>query len=112
MAIFRSFLVISTVIIFVITFYVIMGEGRNWPEVFFGDLIALNWRSQFNADFLIHLLLLASWVVWREGFTIKGFVFGFLCIFLGGMFGFPYLLYATFQAEGDVKKMLLGVNGR
>lgn len=104
----RLFLIVSTVIIYMITVLAIIGQEAHWPIVFFGDITKLNWRSQFNIDFLIHLLLLATWVVWREGYTIKGYVFGFLSIFLGGMFGFPYILYATYQASGDPKKILLG----
>jgi hypothetical protein len=80
---------------------VVVAKGANWPAVYFGDLLSMDWRSQFNADFLIHLVLLAIWICWREGFTPKGYLFGFLSIFLGGMFGFPYLLVATYKAKGD-----------
>lgn len=110
MKLLRLFLIASTIIIFVITFYAMNAKGLNWPAVFFGDLLGLDWRSQFNADFLIHLFLLATWILWREGFTLKGYVFAFLSIFLGGMFGFPYLLYQTFKAKGDPKSILLGVH--
>lgn len=106
----RMFLFISTVIIFAVSVFVVSTTGINWPVVFFGDLIELDWRSQFNIDFLIHLFLLATWIAWREGFTTKGFVFGFLSIFMGGMFGFPYLLHATYKAKGDPKAVLLGVH--
>ncbi len=84
-----------------------MTKGINWLAVLFGDLLPLDWRSQFNTDFLNHLLLLVSW---REGFTKKGFVFGFQGIFLGGMFGFPYLLAASYEAQGDPQVVLLGVH--
>lgn len=101
-------LIISAVIIFAITFLVTTSNGANWPSVFFGDILELNWLSQFNVDFLIHLFLLATWITWREGFTAKGYFFGFLSIFLGGMFGFLYILYASVQAKGDPKALLLG----
>ncbi|MEM7247471.1 MAG: hypothetical protein AAF533_19200 [Acidobacteriota bacterium] len=106
----RSFLMLATVLIFAITILVVMEMGVNWPAVFFGDLVAMNWRSQFNADFLIHLVLLATWVSWREGHGVKGVVFGFLSIVMGGMFGFPYILWATYQAKGDPRAMLLGIH--
>lgn len=106
----RIFLIVSTVIIFALTIYVVITKGVNWPVVYFGDLLQFDWRSQFNTDFLIHLFLLATWISWREGFTAKGFVFGFLSIFMGGMFGFPYLLHATYKAGGDPKLVLLGVH--
>lgn len=107
----RAFLLLSTVAIFAVTAYAVADGGINWPLVFFGDLVVLDWRSQFNTDFLIHLFLLATWVSWREGFTAKGHVFGFLSIFMGGMFGFPYLLHATYKAGGDPRQVLLGIHG-
>ena len=106
----RVFLTIATATIFTISIYAALTNGVNWPAVYFGDLLELDWRSQFNIDFLIHLFLLATWISWREGFTAKGFVFGFLSIFLGGMFGFPYLLHATYKASGDPGAILLGVH--
>ncbi|MEM9292418.1 MAG: hypothetical protein AAGD01_12110 [Acidobacteriota bacterium] len=108
----RVFLAFSTVVIYAITVHAVVIAGINWPAVFFPDLLPLDWRSQFNADFLIHLLLLATWIWWREGSNAKGFLFGFLSIFLGGMFGFPYILIATFKAGGDPRKVLLGVHSR
>lgn len=108
MALLRIFLLAATIMIFAISIYVITIEGINWPVVFFGDLSNFDWRSQFNVDFLIHLFLLAIWVCWREGFNFKGYIFGFLCIFLGGMFGFPYLLVATYRAKGDPILIMLG----
>ncbi|MEL6127433.1 MAG: hypothetical protein AAFR57_13730 [Pseudomonadota bacterium] len=59
---------------------------------------------------MIYLILTSTWIVWREGATAKAYVYGFLNIFLGGMFGFPYLLIASYRANGDVRKILLGVN--
>ncbi|MEM9302441.1 MAG: hypothetical protein AAGE01_10045 [Pseudomonadota bacterium] len=106
----RAFLLLTTIIIYAVTVITVQTLGFNWPAVFFSDLITPGWRSQFNADFLIHLLLLATWVAWREGWTAKGYIFGFLSIFMGGMFGFPYILYATYQANGDPKATLLGVH--
>ena len=106
----RVFLVISTVGIFTVSIYAALTKGINWPAIYFGDLLHLNWRSQFNIDFLVHLLLLATWIIWREGFAIKGYIFGFLSIVMGGMFGFPYLLYATYKANGDPKAILLGIH--
>jgi len=104
----RCFLLVSTVAIYLITFVVSVSYGINWPAVAVGDILALNWRSQFNMDFVIHLFLLVTWICWREGFTAKGFAFGFLSIVMGGMFGFPYILYATYVAKGDPKALLLG----
>lgn len=110
MTLLRGFLLISTVLIYVMTVFASVNHGFNWPAVAIDDLLAMNWRSQFDTDFLIYLFLGATWVSWREGFTLKGHVFGFLSIFLGGMFSFPYVLYATYQANGNPKAILFGVH--
>lgn len=104
------FLVFSIVVIYAVTLLAITNTGWNWPVIFFGDILRLNWRSQFNVDFLIHLLLFATWISWREGFTPKGHVFGFLGIFMGGMFGFPYILVALYRAKGNPKQFFLGIH--
>ncbi|CAM9312596.1 unnamed protein product [Ectocarpus sp. 4 AP-2014] len=106
----RLFLIVSTVMIYVQTVVAIVGHGWLWPLVYFPDLATQDWRSQFNSDFLVYLTLSSCWIVWREGSKIKSYFNGFLNIFLGGMFGFPYLLIATYSAKGDIKKVVLGVH--
>ncbi|MDD3765342.1 MAG: hypothetical protein PHP86_18765 [Nevskiales bacterium] len=108
MSMLRAFLLLATVAIFGVTFIAVEAQGYNWPAVYFGDLIAADWRSQFNTDFLIHLFLLALWIAWRHRFSGIGFVFGFFSIFWGGMFTFPYLLVETYRARGDARAILLG----
>jgi len=110
MQLFRGFLLVSWILIIGVTIYAVIQEGFNWPAVYFGDLFGHPWRSQFNADFLIHLFLLASWVYWREESKLKGAVYGFLSIFGGGMFGFMYILLASVKSKGDSKRFFLGAH--
>jgi len=105
----QVFLIISTFLIYAATVIAVTYHGFNWPAVAIQDLAALNWRSQFDTDFVIYLLLGSTWISWREGFTAKGHAFGFLNVFLGGMFGFPYLFFASIHANGDPTRILLGV---
>lgn len=112
MKILRVFLVLSSVTIYAITVIASLGQGLNWPAVAMADLLEFGWRSQFDIDFIIHLLLLASWVIWREGTNTKAYIFGFLSIIMGGMFSFPYILYATYKAGGEPKALVLGVHAR
>ena len=107
----RVSLVVFTIIIFAVTFAAAAASGSNWPAVFLGDLFALNWRSQFNADLVIHLALIGVWVAWRDGFGIKGMIYGAFCVICGGMFTFPYLLLASYRANGDPRRMILGTRG-
>lgn len=101
---------LSAVAIYVLTVIATTHHGFNWPAVAIEDLLSLNWRSQFDFDFIIHLLLLATWVVWREGATARAYVFGSLSVIMGGMFSFPYIVYAIYAAKGEPKSFLLGVN--
>jgi hypothetical protein len=110
MTLLRTYLFAATLFILAASIYVVIAMGINWPAVYFGDILNLDWRSHINVDFLLHLCLLAIWVAWREGFTPNGFLFGFLCIFLGATFGFPYLLIATYEAKGDPESLLMGVH--
>ena len=108
MLVLPSFLALSTVTIFAVTIIVFLSHGANWPAVAVADILEMNWRSQFDIDFIIYLLLAAAWISWREGFTLKGHIYGILSVVLGGMFMFPYLLVASYKANGDVKEILLG----
>ncbi|MFG0291286.1 MAG: hypothetical protein ACF8CQ_24190 [Rhodopirellula sp. JB044] len=106
----RAFLLVATVLIYTMTVLALLDQGFNWPAVAINDLMAFNWRSQFDTDFLVYLFLGAAWISWREGFTAKGYLFAFLSVFLGGMFTFPYLLLATYRANGDPFGILLGIH--
>lgn len=108
----KILLALSTVGIYALTTTAILSQGWNWPAVAIGDLLDLNWRSQFDFDFIIHLLLLAVWVVWREGANARAYLFGFLSVIMGGMFSFPYLIYAMIQAKGKPEAFLLGIHAR
>ncbi|MEM7412165.1 MAG: hypothetical protein AAF430_18195 [Myxococcota bacterium] len=104
----RIFLVLATTSIYMLTVVATTSEGPNWPAVAIGDLMALGWRAQFDLDFVVYLILFAVWVAWREGGTPRGYALALLSFPMGGMFGFPYVLYATFAAKGDPRSVLLG----
>lgn len=106
----RTALTLFTVLIFAVTFGAIADSGFNWPRVFLGDLFALNWRSQFNIDLVIHLGLMGVWVGWREGGGLKGIIYGAFCVIWGGMFTFPYLFVALTKSHGDMSELFLGVH--
>lgn len=105
---FRICLAAAWVLIMSVTLYAIYQVGINWPAIYFGDLVGHPWRSQFNTDFLIYLLLTSTWMYWREASKTRGLFYGFLNIFLGGMFGFMYLLLATYKTKGNISAILLG----
>jgi hypothetical protein len=110
MTLLRDFLITATLLIYSVSIYVIVTMGIDFPAVYFSDMLKLDWRTQFNTDLLIALCLFFIWVAWREGFTVKGFVFGLTFMILDFMFGCPYLLFAIYKANGDIKVLLLGIH--
>ena len=74
--------------------------------VFLGDFVH-PWRAQFNADFSIHLLLMAAWMVWRSRSWPVGLVCGLLTICMGALFLLPYLALAWWRG-GSLENALSG----
>jgi len=65
------------------------------------------WRAQFNADFSIHLLLMAAWMIWRSRSWPVGLVCGLMTICLGAVFLLPYLALAWWRG-GTLEAAILG----
>lgn len=105
---FRVLLAVIFLAISVYTVIVIAEHGVGLLAVFFGDMAAMGWAGQFNLDFLCFLVLSALWLSWRHHFTLTGLAFGVAGFFGGALFLSAYLFFATFQAQGDVKVLLLG----
>lgn len=87
-----------------------VGVNHGWSllPIFFSDIASVTWPGQFNLDFMTFLTLSGLWLAWRHHFSIGGVALGIMGLFGGMMFLAPYLLYASFQADGDIKVLLLG----
>lgn len=105
---FRVYLAIVIIGIVTYTGMVVFHHGWNLFPVFFGDMAAMTWAGQFNFDFMWMLSLSGLWIAWRHHFTPVGLALGVLGFFGGIMFLAPYLLIASFRAQGDMKVLLLG----
>ena len=108
MTAFRILLIALFLNIIVYTAIVIGNHGANLVPDFLGDITALNWPGQFNADFMSFLILSALWVAWRHNFGPLGLALAVPALFGGIMFLAPYLLIASFAAQGDMRILLLG----
>jgi hypothetical protein len=108
MAPFRALLVVMLFVLAGYTALVISNHGLGLLAVFFGDMAAMGWPGQFNLDFMFMLALSAIWVAWRHEFSMAGIALGALAFFGGAMFLTVYLLIASGQVQGDVRKLLLG----
>ncbi len=108
MTAFRAFLAIFLLALVTYTLLVSTNHGMNLFPIFFGDMQAMTWPGQFNFDFMGFLMLSAIWVVWRNQFTPISFAIGCLAAIGGMLFLTIYLLYLSFQTNGDVGRMILG----
>ncbi|MCI5047253.1 MAG: hypothetical protein MRY59_07105 [Aquisalinus sp.] len=108
MLFFRGLLIAFFVVIAVYTAIVIRNHGVGLLPIFFNDITAMTWPGQFNLDFMTFLVLSATWLAWRNNFTLLGILLA-LCGALGGMFFLSaYLLYLTYQTKGDIREIMLG----
>ena len=109
MTAFRTLLVIllTAVVIYTIPVVIDVGLSQLLPT-FFGDILAMTWPGQFNFDFFGFLILSATWTAWRNQFSAPGLGLALVALFGGIPFLTTYLLYLSYQTEGDIRVMLLG----
>lgn len=107
MTLFRILLVVLFAVITSYTVLAIAEQGLNLLPTIVGSLQQPDWQAQFNVDFFTFLIVVGLWIAWRHNFTPAGILLG-LCITGGMIFLSAYLLILSYQADGDVKKMLLG----
>ncbi len=108
MGAFRALLATIFAVVFVYTAIVGSNHGWNLLPVFVGDIAAMTWAGQFNMDFMSFLTLSGLWLAWRHHFSPGGLALGVLGFFGGIMVLAPYLFFASLNANGDIKQVLLG----
>ncbi|MBA3010008.1 MAG: hypothetical protein FP812_07205 [Desulfobacula sp.] len=108
MSAFRILLTVFIISILSITGVVVFNHGWNLLPIFFGDIASLTWSGQFNFDFMCFLMLSGLWLAWRHDFSPGGLLLGLIGVFGGIMLLAPYLLWASYKANGDIKVLLLG----
>ena len=108
MTLFRIYLVLVLVCLTGYTLMVGSNHGWNLLPIFFSNIKEMAWSGQFNLDFTTFLSLSGLWVAWRHQFSARAIILGVIAFFCGMMFLAPYLLYASVQAGGNAKVLLLG----
>lgn len=106
MTLLRGYLLLGWLLLAGITVWAVATLGLDSANVFFSDY-AHAWRAQFYTDFLLHVAPIAAWVYWREQSKLVGLLCA-LGTLMGGVFTLLYVLVATFRADGDVRRLLLG----
>lgn len=104
---FRALLLFMTVSIVTYTLITVVNHGWNLFPLFFGDMVTMTWSGQFNVDFICFLILSGLWITWRHQFSPGGLALGLIATVGGIMVVAPYLLFTTFQANGDMGVLLL-----
>ncbi len=107
MNLFRIALGIGWAALVIITVRALQQLGLDGANVFIADL-AHPWRLQFNADFTAHVLLMVTWIIYREPKLWVGLLCAALASFVGGAFSLAYIIAASYRAGGDARKLLLG----
>ncbi|MGR5558605.1 hypothetical protein ACQKQC_20220 [Vibrio fortis] len=105
---FRVLLATIFIVLSTYTAAVISDHGMNLIPIFFGEIMEMTWSGQFNMDFMFFLMLSATWVSWREDFSVRGFFLGTLAFFGGALFLSVYLLVESFKVKGNIQVLLLG----
>ena len=104
---FRSILATMWIALLVYTAIVISNHGWILFQVFFKDVVAMNWPGQFNFDFMGFLLLSALWTGWRDKFDRRSIALMPIAFFGGIGFLAAYLLLLSFRHE-TVSSLVLG----
>ena len=94
------------------TGHVIAHHGMNLFAVFFGDMAKWSWAGQFNLDFMMMLVLSASWTAWRNSFSPAGLGLAVVAFLGGAGFLLPYLTYLAWRHDGDTASILTGRNNK
>lgn len=105
---FRIFLGALFIAISAYTAVTISNHGVGLVQIFFGDMAKMAWPGQFNFDFMCFLLLSGLWVSWRNKFSPSGILLGLIAVFGGMLFLSAYLLFLSFQTQGDIKALVMG----
>ena len=91
------------------TIQVAGAQPDGFASYYFGEMLSNTWQSHFNVDLLLHSLLFASWVVYREKHIVVALLCSACAIVFGAIFSLLYLLLVVYLCKGD---LLLIVYGR
>lgn len=105
---FRTLLGVMFAVVLVYSGMVGAAHGWDVLPIFFADIAALTWPGQFNLDFACFLILSGLWVAWRHHFAPAGLALGLVVALVGIVVFAPYLLFASIQAKGSAKVLMLG----
>lgn len=98
----------QTLTLLVYTAMAVQNQGWDLFSFFIGNLLSVGWNGQFNLDFSCYLVLSGLWIMWRNQYKATAVAMGLAAMVLGYLLFAPYLLFLIFQAQGNLKTVLLG----
>ncbi|MDO7843782.1 hypothetical protein [Sphingomonas immobilis] len=103
---------VAWIVLFYFSAQAVAAMGLNAAGPTFFAQFGHPWRAQFGADFTIHLLFAAAWMIWRSPSWILGIVFAVLAINFGALFTLPYILIAAWRGGGIESLFVRPARGR
>jgi len=77
-----------------------------------GILLSIYWGWFTMGDIYLAFLVIAGWVVYREGLNLTSGLWTIAIMLLGSLAICAYLTYVLHQADGDWEQLMLGKNKR
>lgn len=74
----------------------------------FGTIIGMPWGLVTIVDLYIGFVLLIMWVYWRERALLTTIIIGVFMMTLGNIIACLYLLYAVYDSQGSMMKLVNG----
>ena len=105
---FRLALAAAWILVLLVTIHASTYGGANgWIAALASDL-RQPWPAQFDTDFTVHVLLMATWIAFRARTPVSGLLGAVFAVLGGSLFSLLYLLAVSFQVKDDWRKFLLG----
>jgi hypothetical protein len=106
--IFIGFMTLAWAIMLFKTVQVAAAQSDSFLQLYWSEMLLSSWQAHFNVDLLVHSMLFACWILYRESKLSVSIPCGVAAIYFGAVFSFLYFIVAIFRSKGDV---LVVVNG-
>jgi hypothetical protein len=99
---FIALLCILWVIMLMKTILAIQFHDSSPSLHYYGGMLENSWQGHFNTDLLIHSVLIACWIFYREKSKIIGVLCGSAAVYFGAVFSLLYLIVTSIRSNTDM----------
>ena len=68
---------------------------------YYGIMLENTWQAHFNTDLLIHTVIFACWIFYREKSKVVAVLCGLLSVYCGAIVTILYLIIILIKSKGD-----------